>query len=176
MPRVDAASARCFVYSYKEGVLARLAHDLKLEVRSVTVTVDDGGMPTSVRLDPSSIEIVCQMENGAEKPGGFSDADRRKILENLRGDVLAVKKHPAIAFDVTSIEPQGTGHRVRGRLSLHGRTRDLDVSTRREGDREVAEVTLHQPDYGIAPFSAMLGALKVKADVLVRFDVRVSDD
>lgn len=161
------------MFSYKEGVLARLAHDLKLEARGLTLTVGDDGMPTSLRVDAASIELVCQMENGVEKSSTFSDSDRRKILENLRDDVLQVKKHPTITFDFASVEAQGTGHRVRGKLTLRGRSRDLDVLTKREGDREIAEVTLHQPDFGIAPFSAMLGALKVRPDVMVRFEVRV---
>jgi hypothetical protein len=35
----------------------------------------------------------------------------------------------------------------------------------------VAEVKIHQPDFGIKPYTAALGALKVKPDVLVRVSV-----
>jgi len=35
----------------------------------------------------------------------------------------------------------------------------------------VAEVPIHQPDFGIKPYSAMLGALKVKPDLVVRCSV-----
>jgi hypothetical protein len=35
----------------------------------------------------------------------------------------------------------------------------------------VAEIKLHQPDFGIKPFTAALGALKVKPDVVVRVSV-----
>jgi hypothetical protein len=42
------------------------------------------------------------------------------------------------------------------------------VPVHKEGDDVVGEVTLHQPDYGIKPYSAMLGTLKIRPDVKVR--------
>jgi hypothetical protein len=35
----------------------------------------------------------------------------------------------------------------------------------------VVELKLHQPDFGIKPFSAALGALRVKPDVMIRVSV-----
>ena len=52
---------------------------------------------------------------------------------------------------------------------LHGRSREITL--KRTGDDE-AEVTLHQPDYGIKPYSAMFGALKIKPDIRVRLRLR----
>ena len=37
--------------------------------------------------------------------------------------------------------------------------------------RLVAEVRLHQPDFGITPYRALLGALRVRADVLVSLSI-----
>jgi hypothetical protein len=42
---------------------------------------------------------------------------------------------------------------------------------RAEGDRWVAEMNIHQPDFGIKPYTAALGALKVKPEVMVRISV-----
>jgi hypothetical protein len=42
---------------------------------------------------------------------------------------------------------------------------------RADGDRWVTDLKLHQPDFGIKPFSAALGALKVKPDVIIRVSV-----
>ena len=57
---------------------------------------------------------------------------------------------------------------ITGELSLHGVTRPLAITARHVGDRWVADVPLHQPDFGIKPFSAFLGSLRVKPDVRVR--------
>ncbi|MBW1758625.1 MAG: YceI family protein, partial [Deltaproteobacteria bacterium] len=58
-----------------------------------------------------------------------------------------------------------------GTLQLYGKSRSIQTSVRATGGRWVAELKLHQPDFGIKPFSAALGALKVKPDVLVRVSV-----
>jgi polyisoprenoid-binding protein YceI len=63
------------------------------------------------------------------------------------------------------------GYDVEGTLTLTGVSRPVTVEVRRDGERLVAEVLVHQPAFGIRPYSAMLGALKVKADVLVRVSV-----
>jgi hypothetical protein len=36
-------------------------------------------------------------------------------------------------------------------------------------------VALHQPDFGIRPYRAMLGALKVKAGVVVRASIPAAE-
>jgi len=60
------------------------------------------------------------------------------------------------------------GYRVEGRLTLHGTERGITLLARRRGERLEAEVSLHQPDFGIRPFKAFGGALKVRPDVVVR--------
>ena len=130
-----------------------------------------GGEPLAVRFDAASLELICQMEEGNERPGAFSASDRERILLNLRESVLEAARFPQIVFAFSAIEASGEGLTVRGELTLHGRTQPLELSSRREGGRQVAEVTLHQPDFGIRPFSAMLGALRVRPDVRVRFEV-----
>ncbi len=56
---------------------------------------------------------------------------------------------------------------VDGALTLCGVTRPLVVTLRREAGRLVCEATVQQPAWGITPFRAMLGALRVQADVRV---------
>jgi polyisoprenoid-binding protein YceI len=58
-----------------------------------------------------------------------------------------------------------------GELTLHGKTRPLTVTTRAVDGRQVAELALHQPDYGIKPYSAMLGTLKIRPELKLRVSV-----
>lgn len=171
MPQIGPDRASCFVFSFKEGLLSKLAHDLKFRIDDFTITTNDEGLPTEARFDVRSLALVCQMLDGKEH-GEVSASDREKILENALTDVLDAKHHPEALFVVQSARAEGEGHRVAGKLTLRGKTRELELVSRREGDREVAEVRLHQPDFGIKPFSAMLGALKVRPDVLVRIELR----
>jgi len=122
-------------------------------------------------LEAGSLRVVCAMKDGRERPGTLSADDRAKVEENLAKDVLHVRKHPTIRFESRRVERTDAGARVSGELTLHGVTRPLTVQARREGDAWVVETTLHQPDWGIKPFRAALGALKVKPDVRVRLRV-----
>ena len=63
MLRYDQNTAECFVYTYKEGVLSAVAHDLKLRVGAFWLTVDPQDSAVSASFDPNSIEVVCAMVN-----------------------------------------------------------------------------------------------------------------
>ena len=60
---------------------------------------------------------------------------------------------------------------IDGDLTLHGVTSPISVEARDDGERWNAEVTLDQRKFNIKPFSAMLGALKVKPEVTVHISV-----
>ncbi len=174
MPRFDAASAECTVLTFKEGLLSAVAHDLELRVTRFEIDVeekDDGGLAVRACFQAASLKVVGARQDGALREGALSDADKGKIEQSLTEDVLRVRAHPEILFTSTEVAPEGDGYRLTGALSLHGRTRVIALSARPSGDHLVAEVRLHQLDFGIKPFSAMLGALKIKPDVIVRGDV-----
>ncbi|MFT3774150.1 MAG: YceI family protein [Minicystis sp.] len=168
MPRFDASSAECLVLTFKEGLLSAVAHDLQIRVARFEIDIDDASHAVRARFEAGSLEVVGAVHDGAVREGTLSDADRRKIEDNIANDVLHVRQHPEIRFSSNDVAPEGDGFRIRGELSLHGRTKEIAFSARREGDRLVAEVRIHQPDFGIKPYSAMLGTLKIKPDLVVR--------
>jgi polyisoprenoid-binding protein YceI len=168
VPRFDAASAECTVLSFKEGLLSAVAHDLELRITRFEIDVDDETLAVRARFDTASIRVVSAMVDGAPRQGTLSDADKRKIEQSLADEVLRAREHPEARFTSTRVMPEGDGYHLAGELSLRGRARALDVHARPIGERLVAEVRLHQPDFGIKPFSAMLGAIKIKPDVIVR--------
>ena len=170
MAKFDASQAECLVFTFKEGLLSKIAHDLKVRVTSISVDAT----PASVRaeFDLRSLRVVHAMKDGQENPGALSDADKTKIAEQIAKEVLHADQHPTAVFMSRSITPRGDGgYSIAGDLSLHGVTRSVSTETRVEGDRQVASIELHQPDYGITPFKAMMGTLKVKPDVIVRLSV-----
>ncbi|MCA9605747.1 MAG: YceI family protein [Myxococcales bacterium] len=159
MPKYDAKSARCRVFTFKEGLLSAVAHDLEIDVSRFTVDLADDGATVTATFDARSLKVLHAMVDGHPSSSTLSDRDKQKIEDNIVSDVLAAKKHGEIVFTSTEV----TDDAVRGRLTMAGRTHE--VRAQRDGDRVTA--TLHQPDWGIKPFSAMLGALKIKPDVKV---------
>jgi polyisoprenoid-binding protein YceI len=171
VPHLDQSAAECLVFTYKEGLLSAVAHDLEIRVTRFELDVDEAAPSVTARFDAASLRVVTAMHDGAPKEGALSDGDKQKIEHNLAEDVLHTREHPEIRFASTSVKPDGEGYRIAGELTLHGKTRVIAFSAQPAGDRLVAEVRLHQPDFGVKPYSAMLGTLKVKPDVLVRCSV-----
>ena len=66
---------------------------------------------------------------------------------------------------------EGDRAQVEGDLTLHGVTNRISVEARDDGARWNAEIILYQRQFGIKPFSAMLGALKIKPEVEVSISV-----
>jgi polyisoprenoid-binding protein YceI len=168
MARYDAYNSECLLFSFKDGLLARLAHDLKLQVERFSIEVDEATHQIKATFDPSSIQVVCAQIDGRDDRSTLSKGDKKKIYDNVTKDVLRVRKHPEIRFDSTNIVSRGEGFAVEGTLQMYGKSRSIHTSVRADGDRWVTEVRIHQPDFGIKPFTAALGALKVKPDVIVR--------
>ena len=170
---IDASTGECHVFTYKEGLLSAVAHDLKIKVDRWRLEVDDAQAAIVASFDATSLRVVCSMRDGHEAPGVISAKDAQKIEASTQSDVLQASQHREVRFRSTAVVPDGEGYRVDGELTLVGRTRPVSVGVRRDGDRLVAEVRLHQPDFGIKPFSAMFGALKIQPGVLVRLAVPV---
>jgi polyisoprenoid-binding protein YceI len=170
MPKFDESQAECLVFTFKEGLLSKIAHDLKLRVTRFSVDLT----PASVRaeFDLHSLRVVTAMKDGKENPEALSDADKTKIADQIAKEVLHADQHPTAVFTSRSLTQRGDGgYSIVGDLSLHGVTKSVRAESQKEGERQVGSIELHQPDYGITPFKAMMGTLKVKADVIVRTSV-----
>ena len=169
MPTYDATSAECFVLTFKEGLLSPVAHDLRLKVTSFSLTLDDARTSVNATFDATSLVVDAPLKDGVDNPGALSAADKHKIAGQICDEVLHASRYPQVTFRSSSLAPRGDGgYDFAGELSLHGVTRTLSGATRLVGGRQVLELVLRQPDYGITPYKAMLGALKIQSDVRVR--------
>ncbi len=166
-------TATCHVFTEKEGLLSKVAHDLRIRVDSFEVSIEGEGDERAVHatFDPRSLVVETALASGRDNPGALSASDFRKIEDTIRKEVLHTRKHPKIEFRSTRVEDDGDDLRVTGELTLHGRTRELRLRVRDAGEAWETEATLHQPDFGIAPYKAMLGTLKIKPDVRVKLRV-----
>lgn len=165
MPHFDASSAECLVLTYKEGLLAAIAHDLEIRVERFDMDVEEAPLAARARFDAGSLKVIRALT------GSLSESDQHKIEQTIVDEVLHAREYPTILFVSSSVTPEGDAFRITGELTLHGRTRTLSFLATPEGDRMVATVPIHQPDFGIKPYSALLGTLKVKPDVTVRASV-----
>jgi polyisoprenoid-binding protein YceI len=171
MAHFDETLADCLVYSFKEGILSAIAHDLMIRVTRFSVDVDEVTHAVKARFDARSLRVVDAMRDGVEAPALLSDRDKTEIGKNIAVDVLDASRYPDVLFASRAVTPEGRGFRIEGTLTLHGRSHEIEARSHDVGDRQVAELVLHQPDFGIKPYSALLGTLKIKPDVRVRISL-----
>ena len=165
----DQTSAECHVFTYKDGLLSRVGHDLKLRCdRFQGVLKPDR---VEVNFDASAWTVVGALRDGRVNPGALSSKDERQIVDNIRKGVLHPDRFPKIRFTSTALRREPRELNIEGTLELHGVTKPIVARARQVDKHYLAEVELHTPDFGIPPFTALLGTLKVKPKVKVRLSI-----
>lgn len=160
--------ATIHLFTFKDGLLARLAHDLRLSVQRFEIRRD--GAALSGRFVPDSLVVDGVVGKGGRlDPEGLSASDKAKILRNSAEEILHTARHPDITF-TGALEP---GDVVAGQLTMVGRTCDLRAAVSTSGGRLRAEFTLVPSQWGIAPYKALAGAIKLQDRVLVTLDLPV---
>jgi polyisoprenoid-binding protein YceI len=158
--RFEPPAATCFIFTFKEGFLSRIAHDLRIRVARFWIEVEADRI--RAEFDARSLEVETAMKDGRPHDA-LGPADRDKIRATIANDVLETGRFPTVVFESSSFD----GGTIRGSLTLHGTTRSIALPIEKSGNLRKIRWTLHQPDFGIAPYRAALGALKLKPDVIV---------
>jgi polyisoprenoid-binding protein YceI len=152
------------VFTFKEGLLSKIAHDLRIAVRRFEITWTADGVRAS--FDPSSLEVLSTMRAGRDAPGLLSDRDLRTIEGTIRSDVLETHRFRTIGFEGKE-ERHGEARSLRGKLTLHATERAIRIDLDPRGQRWVGTVEIDQRDFGITPYRAMLGTLRIQPRVRV---------
>jgi polyisoprenoid-binding protein YceI len=102
----------------------------------------------------------------------LTDRDRREIAVSAR-KVLGVDRHPKATFTATGFEPNANGGGfIQGTLMLGGISRPLKLHVAKTGPESFhATASVRQSEFGIKPYSAFLGALKVSDAVGINIDL-----
>ena len=151
--------AAIYIYTFKEGLLSKLAHDLRLSVTRFEISAR--GTEVSAHFAPGSLQIDGVMKDGKllrQQPG---ESDRRKIRDNILQDVLRTAEYGHVRFEgrANSREPPFT---LVGDLTMCGATRPLQLLLTVRGTHLVGELELAPSQWGIKPFRALGGTLKVQ--------------
>lgn len=166
MQTLDVRQVTCQVLTLKAGVLAGVGHDLQL--RATCTILQIGGQPRRLQATfaAQTMAVVCAMKAGQPLPDALSPRDCKEIERNLAKQVLRSAAFPEIRFVSEPLDAGLLSH-VRGELTLVGKTRRIEGEVQQVGDQIEARVDLDQRDFGIEPFSAMFGALRVRPVVRI---------
>jgi polyisoprenoid-binding protein YceI len=168
---LDGSDGDVLIRTGVAGPAAVMGHRLTLRMRDWRATTTwDGDEPVTAELtvEAGSLEVV-RGEGGVTPLTG-----PEKIL--VRGNALKsldTKQYPRITFSANEIEKTADGYRLSGALTIHDTTRsqvvDLRVEDRGGNWWLSSETTVRQSEFGIKPYSQLLGSLRVADDVVVAF-------
>jgi len=175
---LDDSEGELLIRTGVAGRAAQLGHRLTIAMRRWRATVQwEGDEPVSADLtvDVDSLEVL-------RGDGGLTPlSGPEKIL--VRGNAvrsLDARRFPRISFATKTIEKIDDGYRLTGTLTIHGKTRtqvvDLRTDDLGDGWRLCSETVVRQSEFGIKPYSQLLGSLKVADEVTVAFNAQRAKD
>ncbi len=167
----------CQIETYASGLLGRWGHDLQLSLDDFEVRLEPDGN-VEATFWPASIRVDGALVDGEIDPSELSDSNRDEIRGNIRQDVLETDQHETIEFQgAWEPVPGGDAFDVQGELELVGTVEPLTTRVVREDGQCRADIGLTQSKWGIEPYSAMMGALKVEDRVQIHFEIPdISED
>jgi polyisoprenoid-binding protein YceI len=174
--RLGPDTGRVVIKTSRAGLAARAGHDLTIEVTRWSAQVDvpaeeDGGVAAakvSAELDLGSLEV--REGTGGAMP--LTDRDRREIKKQMGG----ILGGGAASFTSSRIIPAGSsGGAIEGTVTLNGKSQPARLQVTDSGSgRYRGSATLVQTGFGIKPYSGFFGALKLRDEVMVEFEVDLS--
>ena len=173
---IGPATGALTVHTRRGGLGAMAGHDLVIEVTQWrgTVRIDAeriGASALEVVVDATSLEV--REGNGAVPLLAINKSEISKTMDK----VLGTRKHPEMRFRSATVAPTQEGFRVGGDLTIAGVTRPAELAVTLDLDagrpRATVTSTVVQSEFGIKPYSAMFGALKVLDPVEIHAEVRL---
>lgn len=172
---IVADQSRLVVQAFAKGLLSAFGH---------SPTLAAGGLAGEVEFDPeapeaASLRLSFSAASFAVRDN-LSETDRHEIERKTREEVLESRRYPEITFQTATVSAQPAGedqYRVRlsGELSLHGvrRTQTIEagVALTQNCLRAQGQAKLRQSDFQIEPVTALAGAIKLKDELEISFDI-----
>ena len=166
-------AGRIMLKTGRVGVAARAGHDLTIEVTNWSARVDipdeeaGGVAAATVSADLDLGSLAVREGTGGVKPLTDGDrADIKKQVSGILGDGTATFTSSRV------IRTGATNGAIEGTVTLNGKDQPvrLQVSEPAPG-RYRGSATIAQSAFGIKPYTGFFGALKLKDEVVVEFEV-----
>lgn len=162
---------RLLLHTGVTGKAAKMGHRLTIAVTRWRAEVEwTGDRPVGLDLtaEVDSIDVVHGEGGVTPLLGPEKTLARSNALKTFDAD-----RFPHIGFRTHAVDQTATGFRLSGTLEIHGVSREhtVDLTLEDLGDSWglSAETVVRQSDFGIKPYSQLMGAMKVVDDVTVGF-------
>jgi polyisoprenoid-binding protein YceI len=174
--RLASDRSRFTVQTFASGLLSFFAHSPTFAVRDFGGELSWGPGTT----EGSRLDVIVRADS-LELVDSVRPADREEIRARMQREVLQVAEHPEIRFQADEIE---TAHvatnryhlRIVGTLLLRGvapprQQIEAELLHFDDGARLGGEFLLRLSHYGIRPVTALGGAIQLRDDLRLSFDI-----
>jgi polyisoprenoid-binding protein YceI len=160
---IDTQRSTITIHVGKAGLLSMAAHDHWISAPIASGVIDESGAPRA--------EFTVKSASMMVKPDPKVDAKSQdQIQKNMEEMTLETAKYPEISFRSTSVVKAAEGQfKVEGTLNLHGVSKPVSLSVKREGESYTGHTVIKQTNFGIKPISAVGGTVKIKDEVDIDF-------
>jgi polyisoprenoid-binding protein YceI len=168
---LDAADGELTVRTAVAGRAARMGHRLTLAMTRWQAIAN------WVEGEPNTAELVVEVDSlqvlrGDGGVKGLSGPEKSLARSNALKS-LSASRFPEIRFIADAIVETEDGYRLDGTLQVRGKARahtvDLHADDLGDSWRLTAQSTVRQSDFGVKPFSMLVGSLRVADEVAVCF-------
>lgn len=164
---IDTEKSVMTVRVYKAGMFSAFGHE-----HEIAAPIERGEVDTTA----GSVKLYVKAGALTVRDREISDNERAEIQSTMIGpQVLDAERHPEIAFQSTRTEPiSADSWRVAGNLTLRAETHAVTVEVRKTGDHYVGNSRFKQTDFGIKPAKVAGGAIRVKDEIRIEFDIQLA--
>lgn len=161
---IDTSRSTITVYVYRAGFFS-FAGDNHI----VQAQVASGSLDESAR----QVELVINARVMRVLDPNLDPKKRAQVQERMLGpDVLDVAHFPEIKFHSRSVEAGANGTlKITGDLTLRGQTHPVTVEATGSNGHYRGSAKLKQTDFGITPITVGGGAVKVKDELKLEFEI-----
>lgn len=168
---LDETDGQLLVHTDVAGPAAAFGHRLVIAVESWRARVRwRAAEPVAVTLHADVDSL--QVRRGEGGLSTMTGPEKTLVRFNaLR--TLGARNHPRIEYTTTAVDRRRGGYRLTGTLEVAGTARGQALELRTEDFGEFwamsARAELRHTDFGLRPYSMLLGALRVSDAVTVSF-------
>jgi len=156
------------VFTFKDGLLSTVAHDLRLTLVRWHIDVDDTGAVKG-SFFPATLKVDGVMRGGQLDADALSGANQREVLANVNDKLLQTGRHPEATL-VGRVVGEGARRQFEGTLTLAGRAASITAPFEVTDAFVRVSLELQPTRWGIAPYKALMGAIRLQDRVRITLD------
>jgi len=161
---IDTSRSTVTVHVYKAGMFSGFAHNHVIKAPIASGEMDIARRTVTFSFNANDLQLM-------DTEG--SDSDHREIEATMKGPkVLDTAQFPTISFRSKQVDSSNaTTYRAVGELKLHGVTREITVPVASSKSAYKGSVTIKQTDFGITPVKIAGGAVRIKDEIEISFEI-----